>query len=149
MLRRTIGSTRRKPTIIVPGAFLFVLYVFFSHICYQLIAGSPVLWTERFIPFTLRPDDGFVYVDQYIMTVRDCPNIRCCHFLPLRTRYIARRWHHLSTGRLWTSSRTETACASSCSGLTHLQAERCSTSGSTSSLSGPRPSCYAAGNPHK
>ena len=65
MLHRTIGSTRRKPKIIVPGAFLFVLYVFSSHICNQLIAGSSVLWTGRSIPFTLRPDDGFVYVDQY------------------------------------------------------------------------------------
>ena len=54
-----------KPTIIVPGAVLSFPYVFFSHLCSQFIPGSPAIWTGRVIPFTLQPDDTFVYVDQH------------------------------------------------------------------------------------
>ena len=79
-----------KPRIIVPGVYNFVL-----HVCFLIsifIAGSPTIWSGSRFPFTLQPDDDFVYADCY---VRSCPNIRCCHFWLLRTRYIARRCRYL------------------------------------------------------
>jgi hypothetical protein len=105
MLRHTIGSrwiNRQSSSQLCP----IRPKCLFFHLYYQFIAGSPTIWSGRPFPFTLQPDDDFVYVDRYSAR---CPNIRCCHFWPLRTRYMARRWRHLSTGLLWTSSRTATA----------------------------------------
>ena len=38
--------------------------MFFSHLCYQFIPGSPAIWTGRAVPFTLEPDNVFAYADQ-------------------------------------------------------------------------------------
>jgi hypothetical protein len=36
--------------------------MFFPYLCYQFIAGSPAVWTGHAFPFTLQPDNAFVYV---------------------------------------------------------------------------------------
>ena len=56
---------KEKPTIAVPGA----TYIFSpSHQSISDIktvcSGSPSIWTGRAVPFTLRPDDDTVFVDQ-------------------------------------------------------------------------------------
>jgi hypothetical protein len=117
--------------------YIFVLISIIDSLQVRLLYGLGALSHSRCSPMML----------SYILTgiVQSCPNTRCCHFWPLRTRYIAKGQRHLSTGRLWTSPRNATLCATSCAGSTRRQAERRATSGSTSSWSGPRPSCYAAG----
>jgi hypothetical protein len=135
-----------KPTIVVPGAMLSLRYVF------VLISVINSLQVRQPYGLSVRSHSRCSlmvtsFMSTGMMIARSCPNIRCCHFWPLRTRYIARRRPHLSTGQRWTSLRTAIACASSCAGLTRLQAEKCAISGLTFSLSETRLSCYAAGKP--
>ncbi|KAH9060203.1 hypothetical protein EDB87DRAFT_1617708 [Lactarius vividus] len=52
-----------KPTMVVPGAVqrrILSLNLF----SYQFITGSPAIWTGRAVPFTLQPDESYVYFNQ-------------------------------------------------------------------------------------
>jgi hypothetical protein len=87
-----------KPTIVVPGAMLSLRYVF------VLISVINSLQVRQPYGLSVRSHSRCSlmvtsFMSTGMMIARNCPNIRCCHFWPLRTRYIARRRPHLSTGR--------------------------------------------------
>src|SRR6266702_3681329 len=127
-----------KPTMVVPGTahnlpqFFLLLISVINPLQVRQLYGQGVAYHSLCSPTTAPFTSTRI--------ARSCPSTRCYHSSPLRTRYMVRRRRYPSTGRPWTSSRTAMACASSCAGLTRRQAERYAISGSTSSLSGPRPS---------
>jgi hypothetical protein len=56
---------KEKPTIAVPGAtYISLLHISPFLTSKSVCSGSPSIWTGRAVPFTLRPDDDTVFVDQ-------------------------------------------------------------------------------------
>jgi hypothetical protein len=102
-----------KPTIVVPGEmpslpYIFVLIPVIDSLQVRLLYELGAPSHPRCSPMML------LYILAGIG--QSCPNTRCYHFWPLRTGYIAKVRRHLSTGQLWTSSRSATLCATSCAG---------------------------------
>ena len=73
-----------KPTIIVPGASLFILNVFFliSFIHSSQVHQPYGLSVLSHSQCSLTPPS---FMSTGIVIVHNCPNIRCCHFWPLQT----------------------------------------------------------------